>query len=304
MISLDQDSYILNVAKEIIEDIESGQITAESISLKALRLAKLAGSEEVKTWLWYETRGYNASDPIAIKYLGLTRRKISNSLTLWGSVGAQESAIEAAKIKLEQMKYNPEPRRTLYGNTPMPTSAESLAGSIGYYLGVITAVRGLIHNFATSVYHERAFSKINQEIFESYKAEVDGLLAETAGAVLEKIPSIYARLNDGNTEAVSHALSSCRRVIDSFADAICPARPPIIGENGNEILLGTEQKKNRINQYILEHTTSSSRRTKLRQTLTNLYDRVSAGVHSDVDISEAKSLFFETYLLLGEILTL
>jgi hypothetical protein len=35
-----------------------------------------------------------------------------------------------------------------------------------------------------------------------------------------------------------------------------------------------------------------------------LYDRVSTGVHSDVDAQEAINLFFNTYLLLGEILTL
>jgi hypothetical protein len=36
----------------------------------------------------------------------------------------------------------------------------------------------------------------------------------------------------------------------------------------------------------------------------NLYDRVSATVHSDVTLEEARSLFLETYLLLGEIITL
>jgi len=43
---------------------------------------------------------------------------------------------------------------------------------------------------------------------------------------------------------------------------------------------------------------------KLKQNLTNLYSRVSSGVHSDVDYKEAKNLFLNVYLLLGEILTL
>ena len=38
--------------------------------------------------------------------------------------------------------------------------------------------------------------------------------------------------------------------------------------------------------------------------LANLFDRVSSGVHNDVSVSEARALFLNTYLLLGEILHL
>jgi len=40
---------------------------------------------------------------------------------------------------------------------------------------------------------------------------------------------------------------------------------------------------------------------KLRQNLQNLYERVSAGVHSDVDEQEARNLFFNVYLILGQV---
>jgi hypothetical protein len=38
--------------------------------------------------------------------------------------------------------------------------------------------------------------------------------------------------------------------------------------------------------------------------LQNLYDRVSTGVHNDISLEEAKILFLETYIFLGEVLTL
>ena len=41
---------------------------------------------------------------------------------------------------------------------------------------------------------------------------------------------------------------------------------------------------------------------KIRQNLSNLYIRVSTAVHSEVSAEEAKSLFLNTYLILGEIL--
>ncbi len=40
----------------------------------------------------------------------------------------------------------------------------------------------------------------------------------------------------------------------------------------------------------------------LIRTFPNLYARVSTGVHADVSIEEAQSLFLNCYLLLGEIL--
>jgi hypothetical protein len=48
---------------------------------------------------------------------------------------------------------------------------------------------------------------------------------------------------------------------------------------------------------------SSSRRDRLNKNLGALYDRVSAGVHADVTVDEAQALVLNTYLLLGEILS-
>jgi len=42
----------------------------------------------------------------------------------------------------------------------------------------------------------------------------------------------------------------------------------------------------------------------MNKNLGALYDRVPAGVHSDVAIDEARALVLNTYLLLGEIISL
>ena len=99
-------------------------------------------------------------------------------------------------------------------------------------------------------------------------------------------------------------MTTCRRIIDSFANHIFPATDETIEIGGNVLSLKQEKVQNRINAFIHQHSKSESQKMKLRQNLSNLYERVSAGVHSVVDASEAKSLFFNTYLLLGEILTL
>jgi hypothetical protein len=116
------------------------------------------------------------------------------------------------------------------------------------------------------------------------------LIATRAGEVLSQIPAAINRLSEGDKEGVSQALTTCRRILETFADF------------GNTLKLDASKHQNRINAYIAQRTESSSRRQRLRQNLSNLFDRVSTGVHNDVTPEEAFSLFLNTYLFLGEVL--
>lgn len=163
---------------------------------------------------------------------------------------------------------------------------------------------GLLHAFVSEVYYSRVFAGIADDTFEIFKRETDALIASSAGDVLQKIPSVINRLREGDVEAVSQALTTCRRIVEAFADAIFPPRDATIELGGSKLKLDASKHQNRINAYISEHTESTSRRQRLRQNLANLFDRVSTGVHHDVDISEAFALFLNVYLFLGEVLQL
>ena len=60
---------------------------------------------------------------------------------------------------------------------------------------------------------------------------------------------------------------------------------------------------NRINAFVHTCGVRGGRADRLRRGLSDIYRRVSTGVHSDVDGHEARYLFLTTYLLLGEIFT-
>ena len=168
--------------------------------------------------------------------------------------------------------------------------------------GIKSKVLAHLHSFITDIYYEKEFDFLSESIFESYKNEVDSLISKNCGSVLEQIPSVMARLSDGNNESISQALTTVRRIIDSFADSIYPPSDNTINIDGNDIKLDASKHQNRINAFVHEKIESSSRKRKIRQNLSNLYDRVSTGVHKDVSVEEAKSLFLNTYLLLGEVL--
>lgn len=73
---------------------------------------------------------------------------------------------------------------------------------------------------------------------------------------------------------------------------------------GQQFDCAASKTRNRIRAYIRQSTHSQSREERLSKNLTLLYDRVSAGVHDDVDADEARAIVLNTYLLVGEIMTL
>ena len=169
---------------------------------------------------------------------------------------------------------------------------------------VVASVRAQIQEFATRIYHERLFSAQSETIFEQYRKDIDVLLANTAERAFVRLPQAFERLNMDDVEAVSHALTTCRRVIDSFADAVFPTRaePVLIGQQ--QIEVGAKHVRNRLRAYVYGRIGQCARYEKLNKSLGSLYDRVSAGVHADVDAGEARALVLQTYLFLGELLSL
>lgn len=92
-----RSEHILELARELLDDIELSRTSAESLVLKASRLARWVGSDETRKWLQLEMIGYNDSDPISLKYMTLTGRWIDRDkqVACWGPLAQQEATIAA-----------------------------------------------------------------------------------------------------------------------------------------------------------------------------------------------------------------
>jgi hypothetical protein len=86
MATQSRSEHILELARELLDDIELGRTTAEGLILKASRLARWVGSDETRYWLTLEMGGYNSSDPVSLKYMGITGRWIDREKNrgYWG----------------------------------------------------------------------------------------------------------------------------------------------------------------------------------------------------------------------------
>lgn len=301
-----RSEHELELAKELLDDVELSRINVEALMMKASRLARLCGSEEFQRWIGFEMRGFNSSDKISMLYMGKTGRwtKIEELRGYWMPIAEIDALISSKTTELESMS-TPNVSGVEFANTVMRNflaNKAELSQKISKFSGIRSRVLGILHNFISDIYYEKEFDYLAESIFESYRRDVDNLLSGLCGEVLQQIPSVVNRLSEGDEEAVSQALTTVRRIIDNFADAILPPSEGTFNIGGNQLSLGAQRHLNRLNVFVYQRIESSSRRDKIRQNLANLYTRVSTGVHADVSIEEAQSLFLNCYLLLGEIL--
>jgi hypothetical protein len=298
--------HILKLATEIMDDIELSRNEAQSILLKTTRLARYVDDSETRAFLKFEMQGYSNNE-LGRKYMTLTGRwtDIEKDLGYWYPLSQVEAKIEVENTKLAQLRIpdtSADTARIIVRD--IRSNISETAVRIAKLGGVKSRIISLLHDFVTNVYYERTFDNLAEGIFESYKKDIDLLIAENSGDVIEQIPSVVARLSESDSESISQALTTCRRIIDSFANHIFPPSEETFNIGGNELSLKENNVLNRINVFIHQNCESTTRRKKLKQNLSNLYSRVSSGVHSDVDYKEAKNLFLNAYLILGEILTL
>ncbi|QYG83263.1 AbiTii domain-containing protein [Citrobacter koseri] len=296
----------LELAKELLDDIELSRLNAEALFLKAARLARLCGTEEFKKWVGFEIRGYVSNDDTSLKFMTKTGRWTNRDENkgYWAPIAQIEAVINSQTLKLNSLG-TPNVSGVTMAYPIMKEHHEiinNVSNSISTYSGIKSRALGVLHDIVSAIYYEKELDHLAESIFEKYKKDIDTLISDLCSEVLQQIPSVVNRLAERDEESVSQALTTVRRIIDSFADAIFPPTEDTYEIGGETLSLGPARHLNRLNVFVHQRIESKGRKDKIRQNLKNLYARVSTGVHADVTIEEAQSLFLNCYLLLGEIL--
>jgi AbiTii-like protein len=319
----------LQLARELIDDLELSRLQPEQLLLKISRLARLTDDAETQAWVELELKGYNesANAPPAVweKYRALTGRLTdpSKDFGYWQPFAGLMAWIRSMEVELQSLTIpdvhfaptSANPNEWVVGfvgqhvksaTAPAETALSRrahLTSQISQLRGVVSRIVGLLHDFVAQTFYELEFRNAAEGIFDSHRKEVDALLAKTAGAILAKIPAIVARLSSGDPEELSQAMTTARRVLVAFADAVQPPGEPL-KVNGELWEADAGHHLNRLRFYILQRCQSDRRRKRLTQTVVSLNERFSAGTHADVTPDEAKALFVLLYITLGELASL
>jgi hypothetical protein len=297
---------IVKRATALLTDIENDTLAIELLIAKALSLARLAADDDAIEWLSYEMTGYNIRTAVGGRYAILTSRWDGQSDK--GYLGPAASIAHTVATMTQTLdvhkQLQPSGEYMMVQQNDKAKKVHEWSSAIEPLARVVSSVKAQLYLFGSRVLEAALFSDTSKSIFERYQSSVDRHLAQKASKAFEKLPHVFERLREGDTEAISHALTSCRRIIDSFADSVFPAQAEPFTVNGQELDVTAPKTKNRVRAFLSGKITSTSRRDRMNKNLGALYDRVSAGVHSDVTTDEAQALVLNTYLLLGEIVSL
>ena len=157
-----RSEHILELAKELLDDIELSRLSAESLLLKASRLARWVGSDEIKYWINLEMQGYNSSSEISLKYMGITGRWTDREegRGYWGPLAQQEAALEAQNIKLRSLT-TPDTSGD-WALRVMKMHQDSMS-STTKYISALSSIRSRVlarlHNFVSEVYKRKRGSR-------------------------------------------------------------------------------------------------------------------------------------------------
>jgi len=164
--------------------------------------------------------------------------------------------------------------------------------------------------YLCSVERELSYIGVNADIFERHRLRMESFLSRISPQVLEQFTAAYRRARDDDAESKAHALTTCRRILESVADAVFPGQAePITDSSGKLRKVGAENYVNRLWMYLDEAMSASTHREILLATLQDfgsridkVYSLTNKGVHSNVTQAEVDTCVMQTYLLVGEIL--
>jgi len=308
---VDRQEEARRVAEELLSDIELERLKASEVVLKASRVARLVGHDDLTEFLGFERNGY-PTDGTATHWIGPAGRwsdpnDPDDTNFYPQSIAKVEASLAAAQEAINAMRGggNYSGDMIAVAASGHDTRINQQATVVSTWSGISGQVVATVYNLVAEIYHELVFSDLQASLFADTQTWIDGSLAAASGSALEKIERVSDRLRDGDPESVSQALTTCRRLITSCADHVFPARdePYDLGD-GLVLVIGESNVLNRLQVHVHEAGASKSRKDRLRRTLKDLFDRCSAGTHADVTVEEARFVFLQTYVALGEVLTL
>ncbi|MGQ5694420.1 hypothetical protein ACSVIA_14155 [Rhodococcus erythropolis] len=177
---------------------------------------------------------------------------------------------------------------------------------------LLSRIKQSIYDYLIQVEKELETGKVESSFFDQVQARINEALNKYAPDAVENFIAAQERVSSGGSEGISHALTSCRRMIKSLADSLYPAsKDKIAGLDGVKRSMTDDMYKNRLLQYVVEKVGKHKDGQVLQSTVTELGSRLDAldglaskGVHAKATLDEAHTCIFQTYLLAGSLLAI
>jgi len=159
--------------------------------------------------------------------------------------------------------------------------------------------------YLTELDTELRFSGTITSSFDLLKNAVDDRLLDLDPEIAEQLMLAFKSVSSDSKEEWSHALTTCRRLLESLADKLYPASDLVIGKR----TFKQSQFVNRLWQFMNEAIESDSNKEIAKSHVDYLglwLERTNKitnkGVHDEVSQLEATKAIFHIYLMLADLL--
>jgi AbiTii-like protein len=312
----------LELADELLGDIELGRITPAEMARKSYRLARLLDDHEAMAWLYHEVNGYRVLRPQnvfapdgweAAQRSNRTETDLTGKVTASSaSLGELQAEVEGAKI---QLAATADPSISLHSANqyqqvvPPPGNADERRAIRQYASSrqaVVDRVVGALFSYVVERHQELRFGAAAETAFETVRREVDNRIRLLVPDAPGMLSAGLENAASDNPEHWASAAAMCRRLLKAAADALRPAGDPVNGRPMTD-----SHYINRLVDWIVNQSESDTAAEMITADLEYLGRRLDAadnaghkGAHAAVERFHAARFLTGTYLVLGDVLRL
>ncbi|HHQ6578158.1 TPA: ComEA family DNA-binding protein [Serratia fonticola] len=316
----------LRILEGILKDLEKPKNSVSSSVQKLMHAADLCGNEDIKIWckIQLDDKRYTAK---LRELAGILKNseKVDEDSEDFDEIAKEytEKEKECNDIGLKNTIH--------FSNIELPIKAQASSGgynSIGFiedqYADLIRTKKGndgtyyrnplsthieyiknKTYEYTTELFNAIKFHGTISNCFDILKEAVDDTLLDISPELAEQLMLSFKSVSSENEEEWSQALTTCRRLLESLANEIYPAREGKV--NGRS--LGPGQYINRLWAFMDERIESESNKELakahidfLGTWLQKTYRLTNKGVHAKTDKIEAVKTVFHVYLIISDIL--
>lgn len=322
----------LEACEKVIDGIEDSTITTESALLQCSKIARLTNDEENLIWLQYEYGGYPKnndgrviSDAWNIAYKKGRGYQKDGKLYIFTELASElEEKITAQQKAVGNFTTN---GASVSGElallamdrltTNVHRSTITMVADVAIAQKRLASLKAQYYEYALKKHIELNFGNVATDVFARYREQVDLAFSELSKETLLKLQAIEGKINSGNPEMYSQALTTCRRLFESTAVELFSKHFPDYKDkvyktkSGAEIDVSGNHYKNKLSAVIEKLEGKSMKKTLVGSNVIYLLDWIDnlsnlqcEGVHSDITKEDAERCILQTYMCLGDVLTL
>lgn len=321
MVVADKKAEALKIVEEGLKELESAKGSVAVGVQKLSRAAKLIDEESIYAWAELQL-----GNPIYKKPVQEILYKIHEISQLpEAEQNFDQVTVLVEKLALIGLDYNthisPEYSMKISkyhgGLNSINFIEQALEGLIKndrIHDGVRTKIKLSMHlnyiknaayKYLSELHDKLKFSGTITSSFDLLKNAVDDRLLDLDPEIAEQLMLAFKSVSSDNKEEWSHALTTCRRLLEKLADKLYPASDLEIGKR----TFKQGQFVNRLWQFMNDTIESNSNRDLAQMHVNYLglwlekaNKLTNKGVHDEVSQLEATKAIFHIYLMLADLL--